>query len=557
MVTSQRALSRAFALFSLLFEIPAGFTVLAQTSSSVAFGPYPCQIAFEGRPFVGSPPALTCSDYPATFRLSLGPEGLCVDSRTGVPSWSAPTGQRHVARIVADTTCGSDTVEWILHVLPDDVPHAEILQGELIDIVVPPELAQWLRTYAVMPHLDQAYRYMRAVMGTELISGKQIFRYNPEGGTHNGNPATGGPGWWSTDPVEGWNLGALYHEVGHNFLGDKIPMLARDNWAQPYIHHLTAFLQFALWYRALEDPALFGLSDEALENYRSYVDSRKVVYYRRTARYREWLQSGGDAETYLQQAGADPYAVWSWITLDILDQYGTTAIEGSLGCFRPDGMSDEMIETADNPTRKNTLLICTLSCGAQTDLRPFLAQRGFRVDDAYYETMLPLVRDIVENLPSDSFADWVAGPDGASEYRRLLWKTDWEQACRAAKQHGAHLLSITTAQEDDWIRRRFGDKGTYWLGLSYDQGLLRPFWSSGEAVAYTNWQKGQPKPSEGKTAVCGYWFRQPGWAVCSPVDYSFSVLLERRWETTASTGLPGGPDSAPAVPVGTVAIWSW
>jgi len=364
-------------------------------------------------------------------------------------------------------------------------------------------------------------------MGTDLINGKQIFRYNPGGETHNGNPAEGGPGWWSTDPVEGWNLGALYHEVGHNFLGSKIITIAQDNWAQPYIHQLTAFLQFALWYRALDNPTRFGLSDGSVENYRAYVEARKAVYFRRTAAYRAWLQSGGDAETYLQQAATDPYAVWSWITLDLLDQYGPAAIERSLGCFRPDGLSEEMIGTTDNPLRKNTLLICTVSGGAGTDLRDFFAQRGFLVDHQYYDTIFPLIRGVVENLPGDSFDGWVAGPDGTTEYRRLLWKTDWEQAGRMARQQGAYLLSITAPEEEDWVRNRFGDRGTYWLGLSYEQGVLDPCWRSGETVEYTNWQTGQPKPTERKTAVCGYWFRHPGWVVCSPADYTFSVIVER------------------------------
>ena len=60
-------------------------------------------------------------------------------------------------------------------------------------------------------------------------------------------------------------------------------MIAQDNGAQAYIHQLTAFLHFAIWYRALDNPPLFGLSDRSLENYQSYVDSRKAVYSQRTA----------------------------------------------------------------------------------------------------------------------------------------------------------------------------------------------------------------------------------------------------------------------------------
>ena len=513
-------------IFSQLVGVPVTFS---QESDPPLFQPYDCQIAFDGIAFVGSRPVLAYAQEPRTFRVSHGPNGLTVNSHTGIPLWRSPVGTEHVVRIAVDTPGGTDEVEWILHVLPNDIPNVEILQGDYIDVVVPQDIAQWFQTYSVMPHLDMAYRYMRMVMGTEVIHGKQIFRYNPDGGTHNGNPATGGPAFWSTDPIRGWNLGALYHEVGHNFLGNKIPMIADDNWAQPYIHHLTAFLQFAIWYRALDDPSFFGLSGQALENYRFYVDERKAIYFKRTTAYRDWINSGGNAETYLQQDSTDPYGVWSWITLDLLDQYGAAAIEKSLGCFRPDGfgMSTEIIQTAETPLQKNTLLICTVSCGTGTDMRTFFEERGFQVDQEYYDAIFPLVQSVADNLPNESWGDWISNTEGTSEYRRLCWKTDKLQASRMARQHGAYLVSITTPEEENWVLNRFEQRGTYWLGLSYEQGLLGPLWASGEPVEYTNWQTGHPKPNDQKTAVCGYWYRKPGWAVCSPVDYNFSVILER------------------------------
>ena len=61
------------------------------------------------------------------------------------------------------------------------------------------------------------------------------------------------------------------------------------------------------------------------------------------------------------------------------------ALEGSLRVFRSDGVGQNVLDAADTPQKKNTLLVAAASCAAGTDTRTFFERKGFTVDAKFYE----------------------------------------------------------------------------------------------------------------------------------------------------------------------------
>ena len=94
--------------------------------------------------------------------------------------------------------------------------------------------------------------------------------------------------------------------------------------------------------------------------------------------------------------------------------------------------------------------------------------------------------------------------DPATGIRYLLVNaTTWTLAAADAEARGGYLVSIGSAAENEFVRQSFGTFGgvttgrRIWIGFT-DRSSEGSFqWSSGEPVAYTNWNPGEPNNSGG------------------------------------------------------------
>jgi hypothetical protein len=352
-------------------------------------------------------------------------------------------------------------------------------------------MEQWcLQTY-----LDASFQYMQDLVGHNFlwpIENKQVVLYDPNAGgmAHSGNPVVAGPPFWGTDPVYGWVLGAWSHEVAHNFLEPQAGLihLYTDNWASEIFHAFAEFATVPLSRRILENPSRFGLSGQALENFRASVSWGDSEMDWRYQPYVEWLATGGRAQGYT----TDPSIVWAKICRVIADEFGPAAIEKSLRAFRQDGLPSSVYNTTDTALKKNTLLFCVMSCAAATNLLARFDAWGFDADPAFYDAVFPLVNQTVLMLPDEDNEGWKRCPINGHYYRLTAGMTDWLEAERLAQAMGGHLATIRSAAEEQWLYNRFLHWGGLWIGLSdlSTEGVWT--WASGEPVDYTHWTGVEP-----------------------------------------------------------------
>ncbi len=94
----------------------------------------------------------------------------------------------------------------------------------------------------------------------------------------------------------------------------------------------------------------------------------------------------------------------------------------------------------------------------------------------------------------------VAGPltnSANGHFYYLLAPTFWTNAESQAQTLGGHLVTINDAAENAWVLQSFGGFGTLFIGFT-DQGHEGTWvWTSGEPVAFVNWNAGEPNNGGG------------------------------------------------------------
>jgi hypothetical protein len=114
---------------------------------------------------------------------------------------------------------------------------------------------------------------------------------------------------------------------------------------------------------------------------------------------------------------------------------------------------------------------------------------------------------------------WSASNGGNGHaYRRSSPELTFEQAEAEAVALGGHLVSLTSAQEQDFVLNNFLSGAqqfdTYWIGLTDADSYTTEgtfVWTSGEPVGYTNWAPFEPNdnfPGEDYGAI--NWFHHIG-----------------------------------------------
>jgi hypothetical protein len=88
-------------------------------------------------------------------------------------------------------------------------------------------------------------------------------------------------------------------------------------------------------------------------------------------------------------------------------------------------------------------------------------------------------------------------------YQLVREPMTWDDAKKRAEGLGAHLATITSAEEEAWFRATFvpmmSPTSALWLGASYDADGKPWRWVTGEAWAHASWQPGHPASNQRNT----------------------------------------------------------
>ncbi|KAK6030982.1 lectin C-type domain protein [Ostertagia ostertagi] len=93
---------------------------------------------------------------------------------------------------------------------------------------------------------------------------------------------------------------------------------------------------------------------------------------------------------------------------------------------------------------------------------------------------------------------WSIWPQGERAYKVFVQKATWDEAEEICQQNDAHLASIGSEEENDFIYNLVKDMpgdwfdAMTWIGGKYDWLVDDWFWVDGAPLSYTNWSPDEP-----------------------------------------------------------------
>ena len=127
---------------------------------------------------------------------------------------------------------------------------------------------------------------------------------------------------------------------------------------------------------------------------------------------------------------------------------------------------------------------------------------------------------------------WVRSPVNGHEYA-LTAATTWTSAENAAGVAGAHLATIRSVEEQQWVESQFGVAENLWIGLNDAATEGQFVWSSGELSPYRNWCPNEPnggiggRPDEDYVHLAAFPGQCTGQWNDAPDARSYRGLVER------------------------------
>ncbi|MCX6921894.1 MAG: lectin-like protein [Verrucomicrobia bacterium] len=480
---------------------------------------YPCQTAIQGVSFQGELPVVSSSSLPVRWSLLNAPDDMTINETNGLVVWPDPVqGSNFISyyiSLAASNNLGADVAEYVLSVVTNDYPDLQIVSTRNIDYVVPGWFAAYFEQYQPHHVVDLAYDRMRQLAGMDLGWGKQIVKFNPDadGGAWSGQPVNFGPYRASMDPVDGWDgvVGTPLHEMAHNFHGlIGVTPGSAWSWFDPFFHHGVPILDKPVRQRTVGLGAACGLTHEALGNYAALVARRSS---NSLADYAAWIAADNQAADYPW----DKFGAWIGLCEDLMDKYGLTVLENTERSFRYDGIPLALRSRADTPLKTMTLLFCTMSAAAGTDLRDYFQGYGFDIDETFFAQISNQVFNAIASLPKDENipGGWKHCSINNHYYRLTAWAMPWAEAERTARRYGGHLATVRSAAEEEWLVSRFSSVdnsiNNLWIGLSDEAQEGTWQWVSGEPVTYFDWGPGEPNGGTGENYVVLNWWNTKKW----------------------------------------------
>lgn len=509
------------------FEDVTEGTSFATGVETPQLAPIRSAIAIEGAPFQLDPPALRRGTFPIVWSLADQPEGMTIHPITGVVEWPSPAEGRLHVTTVATNLAGNSSVEWTITVVPAPFTDPQIISTKHIDLVVEPDIADWVRDNGAQAYLDACFEYYRDAVGLIPFADieRQVFYFDPTiSSLTSGNPARAGPFWWSTDPVEGWQVGGIRWPLHNNFSQVLNTAFVGGNvdWAGDYWVRLRYFLSIGCYERMGENPAAFGVFPPQSSSFLANVDLQRDIVIDRGQPLVHWISGGGRAEDFT----GDRAHAGRYICQVLADQYGTDVLENTVRLFRREGLPNSLIETADTPIRKNTLLFAAISAAAETDLRGFFDSIGFDTDIGYWNFVLPQILQTMATLPDNDVRGWKYSPISGTYIRRTPWKTTWHAAERMANRDEGHLVTVLDIDHHDWLRSRFGTSENYFIGYTDElfEGVW--IWTSGISSQFELWANDAPNNAGGieDYAVMNFDDLTGGWNDVPATNVSWGLI---------------------------------
>lgn len=135
---------------------------------------------------------------------------------------------------------------------------------------------------------------------------------------------------------------------------------------------------------------------------------------------------------------------------------------------------------------------------------------------------------------------WIRSPINGREYA-LSGAGTWLATEQVARSLGAHLATIRSPSEQQWVETTFGVAENLWIGLNDAANEGRFVWASGETSTWTHWCPNEPngaiggRPDEDYVHLAAFPGQCSGAWNDAPEDRAYRGLMERTGRATSLT----------------------